>query len=109
MEVSGHAGRGTRPGDMTLAGGSVAEHGATSTVEGPGAVPVSAATHDHEHFNGRPISWVGVIITCLGFLVGGIAFFISPIPWWLFWTGAGVAVVGCIVLAFAKTFTQDWY
>jgi phosphatidylserine synthase len=71
-------------------------------------VPVSAATHDHEHFSGRPASWAGVAITCVGFVVGGFAFF-PHMTWWLFWTGTAIAVVGCLVLALAKTFTQDWY
>ena len=89
----------------------MAEHAATSTVEGHGGtadLPTSAATHEHEHFNGRGISWVGVAITCIGFIVGGIAF-VPHLTWWLMWVGAGIAAVGCIVLAAAKTFTLDWY
>jgi hypothetical protein len=90
----------------------VAEHGATGTVEGPGAAaahPVAAAAaHESEHFSGRAISWVGVVITCVGFIIGGVAFFPHP-TWWAFWTGAGVAIVGLLILAFAKTFNEDWY
>ena len=29
--------------------------------------------------------------------------------WWLFWVGAGIAIVGCIITLFAKTFSEDWY
>jgi hypothetical protein len=89
----------------------VAEHAATSTVEGPGgtaARPVVAAAHEEEHYNGKPISWVGVLITCLGFIVGGVAFIPHPV-WWLFWIGVGVAVIGLLVMLFAKTFSEDWY
>jgi hypothetical protein len=89
----------------------VAEHAATRTVEGTGgtaAQPVSAAAHADEHFNGRGISWVGVAITCVGFVVGGVAMVPHP-TWWLFWVGTGVAVVGLLVLLFAKTFSEDWY
>jgi hypothetical protein len=89
----------------------VADPAATSTVEGPGgtaAQPVAAAVHADEHFNGKPVSWVGVAITCIGFVIGGVAFF-PHLTWWLMWVGAGVAALGVIVLLFAKTFSQDWY
>lgn len=89
----------------------MADQATTSTVEGPGgtaARPAAAAGHESDHFTGRPISWIGVVITCLGFIVGGVAFFPHPI-WWLFWVGVGIAVVGCLILAFAKTFVDDWY
>src|SRR5579859_4091694 len=88
----------TGSGEQTNWEEVVAEHAATSTVEGPGgtaAQPVGAAAHADEHFNGRPISWVGVAITCVGFIIGGVAFFPHP-TWWLFWVGAGVAVVGLL-------------
>lgn len=88
----------------------MAEHAATSTVEGPGgtaARPVVAAAHE-EHFAGKPISWIGVLITCIGFIVGGVAFIPHPV-WWLFWVGAGIAVIGIITMLFAKTFSEDWY
>jgi hypothetical protein len=98
-----------RLGDMTLEE-FVAEHAATSAVEGPGgtARPFAAAAHADEHFSGKRSSWIGVVITCIGFVIGGVAFFPHP-TWWLFWVAAGVAVVGVIWLVFAKTFTEDWY
>jgi hypothetical protein len=89
----------------------VADPAATSTVEGPGgtaAQPVAAAAHADEHFSGRPVSWVGVAITCVGFVIGGVAFF-PHLTWWLMWVGAGVAALGIIWLAFTKTFSEDWY
>jgi hypothetical protein len=96
----------------SFAGGTVAEHAVSSTVKGHGAAvvqPATSANHEHEHFSGRRISWIGVIVTCVGFVVGGISFFLAPVAWWLFWTGAGVAVVGLIILLSAKTFSEDWY
>jgi len=70
--------------------------------------PAVTAAHEYEHVPGRPISWFGVAITCIGFVVGGIAFVPHP-TWWLFWTGTGIAVAGLFVLLFAKTFSKDWY
>ena len=89
----------------------MAEHATTGIVEGPGgtaAQPVVAASHDSEHFSGRRISWVGTTIVCVGFVVGGVAFIPHPI-WWLFWLGTAIAIVGSLILAFAKTMSQDWY
>jgi hypothetical protein len=90
---------------------SVADHAATSTVEGPGGAAArsgGAAAHADEHFSGKRASWVGVVITCIGFVIGGVAFVPHP-TWWLFWVGAGVAVVGLIALLACKTFSEDWY
>jgi hypothetical protein len=89
----------------------VAERTTTGIVEGPGgtaAQPVVAAAHDSEHFSGRKISWVGTAIVCAGFTVGGAAFIPHPI-WWLFWLGAAITIVGCLILAFSKTMSEDWY
>jgi hypothetical protein len=63
---------------------------------------------DEKYHHGRPISWVGVVIVIIGFVVGGIAMVPGP-KWWLFWTGTGIAVVGLLILAFARTFDTDWY
>jgi hypothetical protein len=82
----------------------VAEHAATSTT----VQPAVAVAHAGEHFNGRAISWVGVAITCVGFIGGGASFF-PHVHWLLFWVGVAVAVVGGIVLLSAKTFSEDWY
>ena len=82
---------------------------AAGTVEGTGADGTLAHGTPHmEHNPGRPMSWVGVSIVIVGFVIGGIAFIPHPI-WWLIWLGAGVAVVGCLMLAFTKTMNEDWY
>ena len=61
-----------------------------------------------EHNPGSPMSWVAVAVIVVGFTVGGIAMVPRP-TWWAFWLGAGIALVGCIMTLFAKTFTTDWY
>jgi hypothetical protein len=89
---------------------------ATDTVTGAGAVagtgaasPVPHGTAPHsEHNSGRRISWVGTVTTIIGFVIGGVAFFPKP-DWILFWIGAAVAIVGCLVLLFSKTMSEDWY
>lgn len=89
----------------------MAERATTGTVEGPGgtaAQPVAGAAHDSEHFSGRKISWIGTVIVCVGFIVGGVAFIPHP-TWWLFWLGAGIVIVGSLILASAKTMSEDWY
>jgi hypothetical protein len=64
-----------------------------------------------EHNPGRPISWTGTSIVVVGFILGGVSFPISdPAPnWVLFWLGVGIALVGCLVLAFSKAMNTDWY
>jgi hypothetical protein len=82
---------------------------ATGTVEGTGAAGTLAhATGHFEHNPGRRTSWIGVSIVVVGFLLGGAAF-IPHLTWWLFWLGAAIAIVGCLVLAVTKTFNEDWY
>ena len=83
---------------------------ASGTVEETGAtgLPVHSTGHALEHNPGRPISWVAVGVITVGFIVGGIAMVPHP-TWWAFWLGAGIAVVGCLMAAFAKTFSTDWY
>jgi len=61
----------------------------------------------HEHFSGRPASWVASSIVIVGFIVGGIALPIGP-TWWLFWTGVGIVVLGAIIGAAVHIF-DDWY
>jgi hypothetical protein len=86
---------------------------ATGTVETGGATaagavsPAQGAQH-LEHSSGRPVSWIGVTITIIGSIIGGVAF-VPHLTWWLFWTGVAITVVGCLVLAAAKTFSTDWY
>jgi fatty acid desaturase len=93
----------------------VTNQATTGIVEGPEATaaqPVAAvhdgAEHDEEHFAGRRISWIGTSIVCVGFVAGGLSFW-GHIHWPLFWVAAGVALVGCLILAGAKTMSEDWY
>jgi hypothetical protein len=64
-------------------------------------------SHVHEAHHGRPASWVTTAIVIIGFVIGGIALPIGP-TWWLFWTGAGIVVLGAIVGAAVHIF-DDWY
>jgi hypothetical protein len=50
---------------------------------------------------------VAVTIITIGFVAGGVAFVPTP-RWWLFWVGAGIAIVGTLIATFARTF-DDWY
>jgi hypothetical protein len=90
---------------------------ATGIVGGTGGteVPVVAlpGTEHGGHHPGKTISWIAVAIITVGFIIGGYAMApvgIAPNPvWWLFWTGAGIAIIGCVITLFAKTFNEDWY
>jgi hypothetical protein len=66
-----------------------------------------APSYVHEAHHGRPASWVASSIVIVGFIVGGIAMLTGP-TWWLFWTGAGIVVLGAIVGAAVHIF-DDWY
>jgi hypothetical protein len=55
---------------------------------------------------GRPISWIAVLIITVGFVAGGIGLCLNP-TWWLFWTGLGIAGVGCI-FALAVGIMEDY-
>jgi hypothetical protein len=65
-------------------------------------------SHVHEAHHGRPASWVAVSIIIVGFVVSGIALVITGQAWWLFWTGAGIIVIGGI-MALAAHVVDDWY
>jgi hypothetical protein len=85
-------------GTMAETGGSTGSH----------ALDVqSGLSHIHEEHHGRPVSWVAVSIIIVGFIIGGSAMVAGP-TWWLFWTGAGIAVIGSIFAASVRVF-DDWY
>jgi hypothetical protein len=89
--------------------GSAGGAAGTGAVAGTGTASAVPYTTGHfEHNPGRPMSWVGTSIVIVGFLLGG-ASFIPNMHWVLFWVGVGIAVLGCLVLAFTKTFNEDWY
>jgi hypothetical protein len=82
----------------------VADQALTSPVEG---VVHEPSPHAAGHHHGRPISWAAVAIIVVGFIVGGAALPSGP-TWWLFWTGAGIVIIGSIVAA-AGRIMDDWY
>jgi hypothetical protein len=62
------------------------------------------------NFHGRKVSWVAVAIIAAGFLVAGLALVFGhhgP-TWWLFWVGAGAAVLGFLIAMVTNMF-EDWY
>jgi hypothetical protein len=81
----------------------------SGTVDDEDAVTLlPGAPHSAEHNSGRPVSWAGVSIIIVGFVIGGVAFIPHP-TWWAVWVGAGVAAVGFIFLAFTNAVNEDWY
>jgi len=50
---------------------------------------------------------VAVSIIMAGFLAGGLGLIFGP-TWWLFWVGAGAALVGGL-LALGTRIFDDWY
>ena len=81
--------------------GSVEPHGTGHALE-------HGTGHALEHNPGKPMSWVAITVIIIGFLVGGIALVPHP-TWWAFWLGVGIAVVGCVMTLYSKTFSDDWY
>ena len=77
-----------------------------------GAVATTNVAHlgPHPPFHGRTVSWVAISIIMAGFLTGGLSLiFGSHGPTWLvFWIGAGLAVLGLLVMIATNTF-EDWY
>lgn len=81
---------------------------------GQGGVPAPAQAPTpigYPTFHGRTVSWVAVAIMVVGFIVGGVGLVAGghggPI-WWMFWTGAGIAVLGLLIALMTNTF-EDWY
>jgi len=99
-----------QPGSGMLAGAAGGTVGQAPEMVGP-APEESPAGHAaalaHESFHGRPVSWVAVTVIVIGFIIGGFAMVPTP-TWWLFWTAAGITVVGLGIGAVAKM-TEDWY
>jgi len=87
------------------ASGTVADAAGNTGAHGLDAQ--TGVSYAHEAHHGRPASWVAVSIIIIGFVVGGIAMVPSP-KWWLFWTGAGIVVIGGIMAA-AAHILDDWY
>lgn len=87
------------------ASGTMAD--ATGNTGAHGLDAQTGVSYGHEAHHGRPASWVAVSIIIVGFIVGGVAMVPSP-KWWLFWTGAGIVVIGCIMAA-AAHILDDWY
>ncbi|HET9187192.1 MAG TPA: HGxxPAAW family protein [Acidothermaceae bacterium] len=65
---------------------------------------MSASSHDPDstsvaewngHIKGRPISWVVVVLVCVGFVAAGVGLVASR-PW-LFYVGVGVVALGAIL------------
>jgi hypothetical protein len=71
------------------------------------AQPVSPSYQAPVPFHGRTVSWVAVSIIMVGFVVGGLGLIFGP-TWWVFWVGAGAALVGGL-LALGTHIFDDWY
>jgi len=71
------------------------------------AQPGTGSYQAPEPYHGRTVSWVAVSIVMAGFLAGGLGLVFGP-AWWLFWVGAGAAIVGGL-LALGTRIFDDWY
>jgi hypothetical protein len=71
------------------------------------AQPVPPSHQAPEPYHGRPVSWVAVSIIMAAFVAGGLGLIFGP-TWWLFWVGAGAAIVGGL-LALGTRIFDDWY
>ena len=87
------------------ASGTVADAAGNTGAHGLDAQ--TGVSYGHEEYHGRPVSWVAAIIIIVGFIVGGVALVPSP-KWWLFWTSAGIVVIGTLYAASIHIF-DDWY
>ena len=70
--------------------------------------PQSKAPEPHESHGshaGRPGSWIAVAVIFAGFVVGGVALCIGPL-WTMFWTGAGIIVLGMVLSGLVHLFSD---
>ena len=89
--------------------GAVEETGGTgSLAHGSTGSLAQGTEHVSEHNSGRPVSWAAVSVIVVGFLVG-IPAMVPHMRWWLFWIGVGIVVLGVLLMAAVKTFSEDWY
>ena len=107
--IGGTAPRGAAAQGQVMAGPDASAH---VDQRGHAAVahPANAAIGPYPSFHGRRISWIAVCVVTAGFLISGLSLIFGhhgP-TWWLFWTGAGVAVLGVLMTIVTNTF-QDWY
>ena len=86
-------------GAMAETAGNTGAHGLDAQIG------LQYAPHPVHH--GRPASWVVTFTIIIGFIVGGIALAVGP-TWWLFWTGAGIVVIGTLLGGAVHIF-DDWY
>jgi hypothetical protein len=118
VEPGTMGGAAQEPGDFgDAAAGAPAAGYAASGPDTFGTQAQGALTHQapggsvtHVPYHGRPVSWVAVSMIMAGFLTGGLALVFGhhgP-TWWLFWVGAGVAVVGTLLALMTDIF-EDWY
>lgn len=93
------------PSGGGIPGGFVASDTAEVKAVAAPVSPVSPVKH-----HGRPISWVAISLVIVGFMVGAVAMiFGTGGPMWpVFWTGAGIAVLGLLITVATNTFA-DWY
>jgi hypothetical protein len=87
------------------ASGTMADAAGDTGAHGLDAQTGESSAHEGHH--GSTASWVAVSIIIIGFIVGGVAMVPSP-KWWLFWTGAGIVVIGGIMAA-SVHILDDWY
>lgn len=118
--TSNHSERGTRgdaPASNLTSQSEAAMQEASAVPGGPTgqgglATPgeSASAAGPYPSYHGRTVSWVAVAIIAVGFTVGGLALVFGhggPI-WWLFWVGAGLAVLG-LLISVATNMFEDWY
>ena len=56
-----------------------------------------SAETKHYHHGKTPAAWAGTLTATVGFFVGGIGMVLGP-NWIVFWIGAALLVVACILV-----------